>query len=602
MNQENLCYGCMREKGPAQGCSHCGWAENSNADSTLYLTPGTVLSNKYLVGKVLGQGGFGITYLGWDRNLDIRVAIKEYFPQGLVSRVPGENNVHSYTGQPKDQFSFGLDSFLREAKILARFEHHPNIVTVRDFFRDNNTAYMVMSFIEGVTLLDYLKSKGERIPVDRAIEIMMPVLDALKGVHSAGIMHRDISPDNIFIDHEGRVILIDFGAARQEMREKSKSLSVILKAGYAPEEQYRSRGKQGPWTDIYAVAATMYRCITGQVPPEAMDRLAEDDLIPPSKSGVSIGSTYEKALLKALSVRAEGRFQTVEDFQAALLSSAAFKEAAIPVKENEINIFPSVIKRPVVNYDADYYIDYTGGTIPLGELPIGARVVDPTWRWEFKKGDKYTGTGELKPLAWLVVAKDHYDIKEPHVTLLAEELIGRHFFDNSKGWFGLISGKNHWGASSTGNATRGLRPWLNSNGIHAGEGFYLAFSKSFENSLLITILPNKEWKNGNAYSTQDRVFLPSTTELGDTVHRYTHKIGTAYPFFQGAENAKRVALLNGKAWWYWARSPDSYYGTRVSIVFHTGEFYSGIIVGGVALYAVRPALNLKADTLVSEIR
>jgi hypothetical protein len=256
----------------------------------------------------------------------------------------------------------------------------------------------------------------------------------------------------------------------------------------------------------------------------------------------------------------------------------------------------------VVNYDADYYIDYTGGTIPLGELPIGARVVDPTWRWEFKKGDKYTGTGELKPLAWLVVAKDHYDIKEPHVTLLAEELIGRHFFDNSKGWFGLISGKNHWGASSTGNATRGLRPWLNSNGIHAGEGFYLAFSKSFENSLLITILPNKEWKNGNAYSTQDRVFLPSTTELGDTVHRYTHKIGTAYPFFQGAENAKRVALLNGKAWWYWARSPDSYYGTRVSIVFHTGEFYSGIIVGGVALYAVRPALNLKADTLVSEIR
>jgi len=319
MNQENLCYGCMREKGHVQVCPACGWSETNNVDSSLYLTPGTVLSNKYFIGKVLGQGGFGITYLGWDRNLDIRIAIKEYFPQGLVSRVPGENNVHSYTGPTKDQFSFGLDSFLKEAKILARFEHHPNIVTVRDFFKENNTAYMVMSFIEGVTLLDYLKCNGERIPVDRAIEIMLPVLDALKGVHRAGIMHRDISPDNIFIDHEGRVILIDFGAARQEMREKSKSISVILKAGYAPPEQYQSRGRQGPWTDIYAVAATLYRCITGQVPPDSMDRFDDDKLIAPSELGVNIKTALERVILKALSVRSAERFQDIETMQRELL-------------------------------------------------------------------------------------------------------------------------------------------------------------------------------------------------------------------------------------------------------------------------------------------
>jgi hypothetical protein len=185
-----------------------------------------------------------------------------------------------------------------------------------------------MSFIEGVTLLEHLKNSGGKIPVEPAVQIIMPVLDALKEVHRAGIMHRDISPDNIFIDREGRVVLIDFGAARQEIREKSKSLSVILKAGYAPEEQYRSKGKQGPWTDIYAVGATLYRSITGNTPPEAMDRLAEDDLVIPSELDVEIDPNLEKVLLKALAVKVVERFQAVEEFQKALLSlqSNALKE------------------------------------------------------------------------------------------------------------------------------------------------------------------------------------------------------------------------------------------------------------------------------------
>jgi hypothetical protein len=254
----------------------------------------------------------------------------------------------------------------------------------------------------------------------------------------------------------------------------------------------------------------------------------------------------------------------------------------------------------VVNYDADYYIDYTGGTIPLGELPIGSRVIDPTWVWEFKTGNKYTGTGELKPLAWLVVAKNHYDIKEPHVTLLPEELIGFYFFDRIKTWLGLIIGENHWDYSVTINACLGLYQWLNSIGIHSGGGFYRAFSKSFENSVLTTAVPNKEWKNGSAYSTQDRVFLPSTTELGDTVHHYTYQIGTAYPFFQGAGVAKRVARLGGKNWWYWTRSPALNNGSGVRLVDLAGGFrnrYAFNARGG-----VRPALNLKSEILVSEIR
>jgi serine/threonine protein kinase len=231
MNYSNLCLGCFSDKNSQNPCPYCGYTPDSSPGAGLYLIPGTLLFGKYLVGRVLGQGGFGITYLGWDTNLDIRIAIKEFFPQGLVSRVPGENSVISYTGEVREQFTFGVESFLREAKTLARFEHHPNIVTVRDFFKENNTAYMVMSFIEGVTLLEHLKNSGDKIPVEQAVQIIMPVLDALKEVHKAGIMHRDISPDNIFIDREGRVVIIDFGAARQEMREKSKSLSVILKAG-----------------------------------------------------------------------------------------------------------------------------------------------------------------------------------------------------------------------------------------------------------------------------------------------------------------------------------------------------------------------------------
>ncbi len=360
MEYHNLCYGCFTDKENQDTCPCCGYVPDSSLEAGLYLTPGTLLSGKYLVGRVLGQGGFGITYLGWDTNLDIRIAIKEFFPQGLVSRVPGENSVISYTGEIKEQFNFGVESFLRESKTLARFEHHPNIVTVRDYFEANNTTYMVMSFIEGITLLEYLNRSGGKIPVEQAVQIVLPVTDALKEVHAAGILHRDISPDNIFIAKEGRIILIDFGAARQEMREKSKSISVILKAGYAPEEQYRTKGKQGPWTDIYAVGATLYHCITGNKPPEAIDRLAEDDLVPPSQLGIAIDPAREAALLNALAVKDSDRSQTVQEFQAALLGDKRKAESQGPktVRSNKtIKILSFLVLLGLVVLGWNYIMD-----------------------------------------------------------------------------------------------------------------------------------------------------------------------------------------------------------------------------------------------------
>ena len=323
----NRCFGCMELKGEEPVCPHCGYDTRSGAASGHHLPPGTILQEKYLIGKVLGQGGFGITYLAFNQVLDLKLAIKEYFPMGLVARSQGSLLLESYAGTQSSQFSYGLQRFLDEAKTLARFSEHPNIVSVRDFFEANQTAYMVMNYIEGQTFEDYLNDRGGIAPFSQVLQIMMPVLDALREVHRHNIMHRDVSPDNIFIRDDSRVLLIDFGAARQEMQQLSRQLSVIMKVGYSPEEQYRSKGEQGPWTDVYAAAATFYRALTGQVPPEAMDRLHQDTLTAPSELGVDITPNQEAALLKALAVKAPERYQRVEEFQEALLSEKPLVKA-----------------------------------------------------------------------------------------------------------------------------------------------------------------------------------------------------------------------------------------------------------------------------------
>ncbi len=290
-------------------------------------------------------------------------------------------------------------------------------------------------------------------------------------------------------------------------------------------------------------------------------------------------------------------YQMAEAFKKAS-GAETVAEALKQIKDHRVPILTIDIDIPVQEVQ-HYTIDYQHGTIALGNLQIGARVVDPSWSWEFKTGDNYTGSGEKKSVTWLVVAKDYYGIKEPHVTLLAEELIGRHLFDNSKSWLGLVSFKNHWGDSGTGYATCGLRPWLNSSGIHSGEGFYQAFSNRFKQAVLTTPVPNREWKNGSGYSTQDRIFIPSTTEMGDAAHFYTYQIGTIYPCFEGQDNAKRVARIGRETRCYWTRSPASSFGDYVRYVYYAGEFVNSLASKDYG--AVRPALNLKSEILVSEI-
>ncbi|MDQ0113489.1 protein kinase domain-containing protein [Paenibacillus harenae] len=321
MNNVRVCLGCMERTGGTAVCPYCGYAAGTLPSAPWQLMPGTIVNGRYLIGKVLGQGGFGITYLAWDLSLETKLAIKEYLPRDLATRNLNQSLVNVYSGEAQQQYAHGLDRFLDEAKRLSKLGAHPGIVSVRDFFKENGTAYLVMFYLEGQTFKEFLKLQGGRVSFKAALGIMLPVMDVLRVLHAHHILHRDISPENIYMTRNGQVKLLDFGAARQTVGEHS--LSVVLKPGYAPEEQYRTRGKQGPWTDLYAVAATLYRAITGRVPPESLDRLDQESLVPPSHLHAVIDPNEEAVLMKALSVHASDRFQSVQQFQAALTEGRA---------------------------------------------------------------------------------------------------------------------------------------------------------------------------------------------------------------------------------------------------------------------------------------
>ncbi|MBE5912002.1 serine/threonine protein kinase [Pseudobutyrivibrio sp.] len=319
MNINKLCMGCMNEVDNNQDiCPKCGYKHGAQ-NSARGLQPQTILNGKYLVGKVIGEGGFGITYIAYDLVLNNRVAIKEYFPSELVTR-DTSNGIQTYltvlTGNKEEQYKKGIDRFVREAGNLAKFNNLPGIVSVKEFFYENNTAYMVMEYIDGETLSKYLDDNGGKLPYSKVLEMMSPVMDSLEKVHEAGIIHRDISPDNIIVARDGSMKLIDFGAARLVDNNDEKSLTVILKHGYAPEEQYHPDGKQGPWTDIYALSATMYRMITGIVPQESTDRVLNKDALEPlNKLKTDVPKNISDAIMQGLAVKASQRPQRVADFE-----------------------------------------------------------------------------------------------------------------------------------------------------------------------------------------------------------------------------------------------------------------------------------------------
>lgn len=319
MKQNTIyCPYCMTPVPEGESCPVCGLTSGTYVPLPHHLPPGTVLMNRYLVGRVLGEGGFGITYIGCDLRLELRVAIKEYYPVDKVNRnAAASSELVSYSlGPAREGFERGKKKFLKEARTMAKMDKQQVIVNVKDFFETNNTAYIVMEYIEGTNFTELVAQRGGRIPPQELLPTIEPLFKALSTLHKTGLIHRDISPDNLMLEN-GRVRLIDFGCAR-ETEPGNETLTITLKHGYAPIEQYQQKG-QGTWTDVYSLCATIYYCLVGKKPPQALDRIGgETSLILPSKLGVAITPNQEKALMKGMNLSPRGRFQTMEELHGAL--------------------------------------------------------------------------------------------------------------------------------------------------------------------------------------------------------------------------------------------------------------------------------------------
>lgn len=366
-----FCPYCMKPVIGSEGtagsgcCSACGRDPAAYVPSSHHLSPGTLLRDRYLLGCVLGEGGYGITYIGYDSLLQNRVAVKEYFPVELCTRdTIGGNSVNILSGIPAKNYARGMHKYLTEARLLAKMEKQRVIVNVRDYFEDNRTAYIVMEYIEGITFTELVHNYGGRIPEQELFPIVEPLFGALCSLHQYGLIHRDMCPDNLMLEkntdssdcrtqcpamcgmpassplneeqwHEdrepagctadqrnkeirrGRVRLLDFGSARSSDSLKD-TLTITLRHGFAPIEQYQQGGGQGPWTDVYALCATLYFCLTGITPVVATNRIIEDALVPPSQLGVEISPARENALMRGLRVQPHRRCRSIRDLWSAL--------------------------------------------------------------------------------------------------------------------------------------------------------------------------------------------------------------------------------------------------------------------------------------------
>ena len=314
---ERRCPYCMSPVQPGSPCPACGRNWERYQPASHHLPLGSLLQDRYQLGRALGEGGFGITYLGWDTVLKRKVAVKEYFPTFLVSReVSLTLDVTCHTSGNQPTYEKGREQFLREAKTMAKLDSIPEIVQVLDHFPEHNTAYIVMEFLEGRTLKEVVAQTGP-IPTQTMLALLEPVLRAMEAMHHAGVIHRDISPDNLMELKDGTVKLMDFGCARDF--QSGLTETITLKHGFAPREQYSGRD-QGPWTDVYAMCATVYYCLTGQVPARATLRGEEeqDPLLPPRQLGIELTEEQELALLRGLAPKVENRWHSAADLYAAL--------------------------------------------------------------------------------------------------------------------------------------------------------------------------------------------------------------------------------------------------------------------------------------------
>ena len=529
------------------------------------LRKGTRLIGRYTIECVLGQGGFGITYLGIDELHEKKVAIKEFFPQGIVTRnIEYRDTVTvTFVGE-KDNYEKGKERFLKEARTMAKFSKDEGIVKALDFFGINNTAYIVMEYLEGITLKQYLR-ENQRIAPEDLIELLVPLIESLDEIHSQGMIHRDISPDNIMVLPDGRIKLMDFGAARDYTEFGEKSLSIVLKPGYAPPEQYQTHGIQGPWTDIYALCATMYKCITGENPPDAIERVMEDSLKKISEFGIAIPPQEEAAIIKGMSVSAKDRYQYIKDFCEDLYGG--YEE--IPASENEeseveietgseikvIEIAEQqksqyILHNPKVEDDSStesgkkvtwnclWFGSYPQSQITAedGEIYTILTNID---NWN-KNGDviientKYHKTEKdyfkYEPIKWRVLQSENGE-----AFLLSDVILDKQLYNENDKYV-------TWEKSS-------LRAWINKKFIKR------AFIDEEREKINITEIVNQDnpvygTEGGN--NTFDKIFLLSLSEVSE------QQDGEKYGFLDDEIRACGKSDFSKTGSWWWLRSPGSY--------------------------------------------
>ncbi len=334
-----LCRICGKEYETPE-CPYCGYSDSKQNDPH-HLPVGSVLADgKYTIVEEVGAGGFGVTYVAWDKVLQSKVAIKEYMPGEFSTRMPGTKFLTVYGGEKHEQYDAGLEKFFDESRRLARFTDVSGIVQIYDCFKENNTAYIVMEYLKGETLDERIKREG-KLPLKEALDFIIPVLDALEQVHKEGLVHRDVAPNNIVITEDGKVKLIDFGAARSATGSHSKSLTVMFKNGFTAEEQYRSNGVQGSWTDVYSTAATLYKVLTGVTPEGAMERRIKDNLKPPSKCGAKVSGSIDTAIMNAMNVTADRRTRTAAEFKKELEEKGMVKKHYVKTEERRTGKIPA---------------------------------------------------------------------------------------------------------------------------------------------------------------------------------------------------------------------------------------------------------------------
>lgn len=363
INNKKLCESCFSEIN-SEICPCCGFHKAEFTPDPTVLPMGTRLNDKIVIGRVMGKGGFGITYLAYDLRMDKTIAVKEYYPNGISYRTPSGTDVTVADNKSVETFEKGAEKFYTEAEMVSQFNGNPHIVSVYDYFRANHTVYLVMEYLSGITLKNYVKKHG-RLTDGQALYVMEKIVAALSITHSAGVLHRDISPDNIMICSDGKVKLIDFGAARQILTESSSNLTVVMKPGYTPIEQYTKKGRQGAWTDIYSLGVSIYYALTKVVIDDPYARMDNDEEFAENKYGIN--ESIWTILKKCTMINAAERYGSAIDLRKALKSvSAPLTAEAIRLSEDDLKEEPEETENRAAS-DGDFPATVLGDTAAAEE-------------------------------------------------------------------------------------------------------------------------------------------------------------------------------------------------------------------------------------------